>query len=165
MQTFLPYQDFEACAKSLDQKRLGKQRVENLQILEAMSGYKLHAGSMPRRDWRIEKRTKMAWQNHPCLDLWRGHEKLFRDYQYWITTEWISRGYTDTCWEKFNFLWNHVYEGDDDSLPDWYGDLPFHQMFQSLLRRKDPGHYNREFPGVPDSIPFNYKFRSGVPIA
>ena len=33
MQTFLPYADFAQSAKVLDMKRLGKQRVEVLQLL------------------------------------------------------------------------------------------------------------------------------------
>ena len=32
MQTFLPYADFKRSAESLDNKRLGKQRVEAMQI-------------------------------------------------------------------------------------------------------------------------------------
>ncbi|MDQ1681515.1 MAG: hypothetical protein QOH99_56, partial [Frankiaceae bacterium] len=35
MQTFLPYADFGASARVLDDRRLGKQRVETLQILRA----------------------------------------------------------------------------------------------------------------------------------
>ena len=37
MQTFLPFQDFAASAKVLDMKRLGKQRVETLQVLKAIT--------------------------------------------------------------------------------------------------------------------------------
>jgi len=36
MQTFLPFPDFEESAYALDQKRLGKQRVETLQIMQAL---------------------------------------------------------------------------------------------------------------------------------
>lgn len=36
MQTFLPYKSFEQSAACLDNKRLGKQRVEVLQILKAL---------------------------------------------------------------------------------------------------------------------------------
>jgi len=35
MQTFLPYPDFLQSLQSLDNKRLGKQRVETFQILNA----------------------------------------------------------------------------------------------------------------------------------
>ena len=38
MQTFLPYPDFTQSAKTLDYRRLGKQRVEAWQILNALRG-------------------------------------------------------------------------------------------------------------------------------
>ena len=38
MQTFLPYADFQRSAQVLDYKRLGKQRVEALQIHNIVSG-------------------------------------------------------------------------------------------------------------------------------
>ncbi|HYN29619.1 MAG TPA: pyrimidine dimer DNA glycosylase/endonuclease V [Dermatophilaceae bacterium] len=43
MQTFAPYADFEATARALDAKRLGKQRVEVIQIVRALTvpGYAL----------------------------------------------------------------------------------------------------------------------------
>lgn len=41
MQTFLPYADFAESASVLDQKRLGKQRVETLQIFQALTGRRL----------------------------------------------------------------------------------------------------------------------------
>ena len=37
MQTFLPYADFARCAAVLDPRRLGKQRVEVLQIMRAIT--------------------------------------------------------------------------------------------------------------------------------
>lgn len=41
MQTFLPYPNFVASARVLDNKRLGKQRVENLQIMQVLLGVQL----------------------------------------------------------------------------------------------------------------------------
>ena len=40
MQTFLPYSNFYKSAKVLDQKRLGKQRVEVLQLLNSIKASK-----------------------------------------------------------------------------------------------------------------------------
>src|SRR4029450_2243860 len=37
LQTFLPYPDFAASAQALDQRRLGKQRVEALQVLRGLT--------------------------------------------------------------------------------------------------------------------------------
>lgn len=41
MQTFLPYSNFTSSAFVLDSKRLGKQRVENMQLMSALTGLKL----------------------------------------------------------------------------------------------------------------------------
>lgn len=41
MQTFLPYPDFAESAYALDSQRLGNQRVENYQILQALYGKRL----------------------------------------------------------------------------------------------------------------------------
>ena len=38
MQTFLPYSDINESLRVLDDKRLGKQRVESLQIINAIMG-------------------------------------------------------------------------------------------------------------------------------
>lgn len=37
VQTFLPYEDFDKTASVLDRSRLGKQRVETLQLLKALT--------------------------------------------------------------------------------------------------------------------------------
>ena len=52
MQTFLPYESFRESAKVLDWRRLGKQRVEGMQIINA-----------------IENPNKQGWQNHPAITL------------------------------------------------------------------------------------------------
>ena len=57
MQTFLPYDDFVLSLDCLDYRRLGKQRVEAMQLLNAM------------------KREKGGWINHPATKMWRGYEK------------------------------------------------------------------------------------------
>ena len=50
MQTFLPYDTFEESATVLDYRRLGKQRVEGMQIINA-----------------IENPNKQGWQNHQIV--------------------------------------------------------------------------------------------------
>ena len=64
MQTFLPYADFKQSAQCLDMKRLGKQRVEALQIHNIVSG----------------KRTSGGWMNHPAVAMWQGHAEALADY-------------------------------------------------------------------------------------
>jgi hypothetical protein len=53
VQTFLPYEDFVATAAVLDDRRLGRQRVETYQILRALT-------------W-----TSYGWKNHPAVKMWR----------------------------------------------------------------------------------------------
>ena len=55
VQTFLPYPDFRRTAEALDSPRLGKQRVETLQILRALE--------LP----------EYGWGNHPAVRMWRGY--------------------------------------------------------------------------------------------
>jgi hypothetical protein len=78
MQTFLPYADFNESAKVLDRARLGKQRVEAIQILKTIS----NGG---------------GWAKHPAIRMWRNHEESLILYGLAICDEWISRGYKDGC--------------------------------------------------------------------
>jgi len=83
MQTFLPYESFAHSAHCLDNQRLGKQRVENLQIIRALT--------LPN----------YGWKKHPAVKMWKGHEVWLFDYHQEICDEWESRGFDDTCREKF----------------------------------------------------------------
>ena len=60
MQIFLPYKSFKKSAETLDFQRLGKQRVEALQIINIIEGN-------PRKDGLPYK----GWINHPCIIMWR----------------------------------------------------------------------------------------------
>ena len=40
------------------------------------------------------------------------------------------------------------------ALPHWLGDEAVHRSHQSALVRKDPEHYRRCFPDVPDDLPY-----------
>ena len=77
MQTFLPYADFQRSAQVLDYKRLGKQRVEALQIHNIVSG----------------KRTTGGWLNHPAVRMWEGYADCLAHYHDVMIREWIARGY------------------------------------------------------------------------
>ena len=130
MQTFLPYNDFLQSVKVLDYKRLGKQRVEAWQILQALLG------------------NTRGWVNHPATRLWRDHEKLLCEYGIAICDEWIRRGFKDTMRERFIAI--HPTLSDCD-LPDWFGVEEFHDSHKSNLKRKDPIHYDFN---VVDSLPY-----------
>jgi hypothetical protein len=49
MQTFLPYESYARSAAVLDRQRLGKQRVEAMQILRVLAG------------------ETAGWGNHPAV--------------------------------------------------------------------------------------------------
>ncbi|MFL6173098.1 MAG: pyrimidine dimer DNA glycosylase/endonuclease V [Marmoricola sp.] len=82
MQTVRPYDDFEKSARALDTKRLGKQRVETIQVVRALTweGY--------------------GWRNHPA---WLGDEDFHRSHQSALvrrpptTTDRCFRTFRTTC--------------------------------------------------------------------
>lgn len=79
VQTFVPYADFEACARVLDVKRLGKRRVEVVQIVRSLTvpGY--------------------AWGSHPAVLMWKGFEEALGRYGLIICEVWGEQGFGDTC--------------------------------------------------------------------
>lgn len=122
MQTFLPEAGFTRSAALLDRNRLGKQRVETLQLLNALAG--LSAG----------------WRHHPAVLMWRGHERALILYGMAICNEWTRRGYRDSCKNKimaFRDRWPEL------NMPAWLGDPKFHASHRSNLLRKDPVFYGR----------------------
>jgi hypothetical protein len=82
VQTFLPYADFDRSASVLDTVRLGKQRVETLQVMRALT--------IPNYGWR----------HHPVVRMWRGFRPALMAYQDAVCDEWERRGHADTCREK-----------------------------------------------------------------
>jgi hypothetical protein len=132
MQTFLPYRDFVASAKALDNRRLGKQRVETLQLLRSIV-------------W-----PEYGWKNHPASKMWRGYEQALVNYGRAVCVEWIARGYKDTCLGKIaEFSQPHVVA----PTPAWLTE-DLCRSHQSNLIRKDPIFYGPKFPDVPDNLPY-----------
>lgn len=129
MQTFLPYPDFQASAKILDRQRLGKQRIEAVQILNCLNG------------------KGMGWVNHPAVRMWRGWEESLRGYGMCMCVEWVRRGYVDNTLDQFT---NGII---DLTVPDWVTPA-FCRSHQSNLIRKQKTFYGWIFPGVPDNLPY-----------
>lgn len=139
MQTFLPYPNYDRCAEVLDNRRLGKQRVECLQILKAL----------------LDPYAK-GWVNHPAVRMWRGYERELIDYGIVMCQAWLGRGFDDTCQGK---IMSWLCETSDVSheAPHWLdGDLGklVCLSHQSNLIRKDPAHYEPLFPGIPDNLEY-----------
>lgn len=136
MQTFLPYPDFTETARCLDRQRLGKQRVETLQILNALTN------------------PAKGWQNHPATNMWRGHEHTLVTYGLTICEEWIKRGYNDTCLQKILDIQELHHENWNAQPPAWLGNPELHTSHQSNLLRKNPDHYSTYFTNVPPDLPY-----------
>jgi len=128
VQTFLPYPDFHESAKVLDNKRLGKQRVEVYQIMRVLAGL-----------------TK-GWRNHPAVLMWRGYEPALYEYGREVCVEWRERGYVDNLYDKFPKA--------SIITPHWLGDMRLHISHQANLVRKNPEHYRQHFPEVDETLPY-----------
>jgi hypothetical protein len=150
MQTFLPYADFERSARSLDLKRLGKQRVECIQVLRGLI------------------RSDYGWRHHPAVLMWKGHEEALGRYAFTMCEVWTERGFADTCASTISADLREagvqtVRTQPDlaaaDALPGWLGAPEFHRSHQSALVRKDPEHYRPLFPDVPDDLEYWWPVR------
>ena len=128
MQTFLPLPDLRESVKVLDDRRLGKQRVEALQILNALEG------------------RSRGWVHHPAVRMWRTHESALRLYHDLCIAEWVFRGFRNTmpC----------LADSTSPILPDWFGLEAFHASHRSNLLRKDPGHYGWFGWTEPPTMPY-----------
>lgn len=133
MQTFVPYDDFVQSATVLDMRRLGKQRVEVIQILNALTG------------------VSAGWKNHPAVKMWRNHEAFLCAYGIAICNEWTSRGYKDTCGEKIE----NVLKGLNRFFiaPNWWGG-EIHKTHRSKLLSKYPEHYRQYWPDEQDNLDY-----------
>ena len=151
MQTFLPYADFERSARSLDPQRLGKQRVETIQVVRALTvpGY--------------------GWANHPAVLMWKGFEEALGRYGLVCCDVWTELGFGDTCaltiaTDLRQSGVTHVRTQDElaeaGALPPWLADETVHRSHQSALVRKDPAFYRPMFPEVPDDLPYHWPVRS-----
>lgn len=138
MNTFLPYTCYAESARVLDRARLGKQRIEVLQILNVLVG----------------PNEKAGWRNHPAVRMWRGFEVELAAYGMAACDEWARRGYADTVRAKITSVWKTLLEcGAKPVVPPWIGRPEFHAAHRSNLLRKDPVWYGRfgwdEGPDLP----------------
>lgn len=138
MQTFLPHSDFAESARCLDRQRLGKQRVECLQVARALV--------LP----------SYGWQNHPAVQMWRGYERALLRYGFLVCDRWSRLGYQDTVGRKLSCLAHeHRLHYRAFVLPPWIGDPAFHAAHRAALLFKNPKWYSQfgwtETPAVPDA--------------
>lgn len=138
MQTFLPYPSFAESAAALDPLRLGKQRVETLQLLRA--------NTVPDYGWR----------HHPAAKMWAGRLPALVAYGLAMTDAWTALGRADTVRHQLLAFAPEVDGVPQERLemPRWLGDEDFHLSHRSNLVRKDPEFYRPRFGDVPDDLPY-----------
>ena len=150
MQTFLPYADFERSARILDLKRLGKQRVECIQVLRGLV------------------RSDYGWRHHPAVLMWKGFEEALGRYAFTMCEVWTEKGFADTCAATIGTdlreagvqtVRSQAELDAAGALPSWLGHSEFHRSHQSSLVRKDPEHYRPLFPDVPDDLEYWWPVR------
>jgi hypothetical protein len=129
MQTFLPYPELTRSIICLDNKRLGKQRIEAKQIYDTLTG------------------KSDGWKNHPAVRMWRGYEKCLAVYHNLCISTWIIKGYT-------NNMPYIVLDSPKVSFPPWIGSPEFHSSHRSNLLRKDPIFYRQYEWTEPDNLPY-----------
>src|SRR3954454_15762021 len=126
MQTFVPVADFEESARMLDSPRLGKQRVETLQILRALE--------LP----------DYGWASHPAVRMWRGRAPALVAYGRAMVKVWRGRGFADSAVTPITEFAPDVAGrpqadlGAAGLLPSWVGDEGLHRSHRSNLMAKDP---------------------------
>jgi hypothetical protein len=144
MQTFLPYESFYHSADVLDRQRLGKQRVECLQILQVLHG------------------KSRGWVNHPAVKMWKGYEAYLFSYTSYICEAWIRRGYNDSILEKIQEFkpTSEYYRESLQTYPPFLGDQAFHASHRSNLLRKNPVWYGQFGWSEPNDLPYIWKVES-----
>lgn len=118
VQTFLPEASYEASAAALDTKRLGKQRVEALQIEHVLIG------------------LSTGWANHPAVRMWEGYLPALRMYKRACILEWVKRGFVNNM---------EIPSIQFAPRPWWYKD-PLIDIHQGVLIYKNPSHYQPMWP-------------------
>ncbi len=118
MQTFLPFADFETSLSCLDNKRLGKQRVEAAQIINILSG-----------NGKIMKNGNITWGNHPAVRQWEKNIDALKLYFNISVSLWVKRGKNNSY--EFFELPEYI------EMPIWLGHEEYHSRHRaSLLFKK-----------------------------
>lgn len=118
--TFIIADTAEECAKLLDFKRLGKQRVEAHQIINILEG-----------------KSTGGWTSHPIVKMWKNDLNLLKHYHNCCVNEWMKRGYKNNM---------NLYEDIDEiSYPWWFTWKSLQISHICSLLRKDEEYYKKIF--------------------
>lgn len=126
MQTFLPYKDFRKALETLDDKRLGKQRVEAKQVIDSIL-------LRPKKDGSKRK----GYLNHSINNLWRDYIPALQLYYNLSLELWAERGFQ-------NIILKPESVDGEVVMPPWLTD-EFCDKHKQLLLEKKPDFYKDKF--------------------
>lgn len=118
----------------LDRQRLGKQRVEVLQMVKAILG------------------ETVGYRNHPCTKMWEPYLEALIEYGMAICREWTGRGYRDSV--SLDLYVRRDLKAEV-VLPPWLGDERLHSNHRARLLEKDFKFYSK-FGWIEKPTSFNY---------
>jgi len=122
MQTFMPHANIYASVKALDNKRLGKQRVEAMQTYNQIT------------------KGKGGYPYHPVNKMWIGYEDALAKYHNACINEWVNRGFVN------NMSYIPTKKNRYIDMPSWLGYDKVHRSHRDNLLRKDYDYYSKLFP-------------------
>jgi hypothetical protein len=147
MNTFLPYPDFLASARTLDSTRLLNQRNEALIVYKTLTG-----GYGPGK----------GWPYHPCTLMWSGHEDWLAAYHDAVATTYNDHaGVKQLALLRVPLL--------EVARPTWLGDPRLHSSHRAALLFKNTAHYEQfgwtEMPAIPNkkgSLPYYWPVTKSI---
>lgn len=150
MQTFLPSSNYWRIARVLDNRRLGKQLVEGMQVVSWLIG-----------------QQRIVGNPYPYY-MWHGHLDELLRYLSVLYFEWKRRWLSGERGGKKlhksgeqaidlyrQRLANRTARFDD--MPGWMGDQVLHRSHRSNLLRKKPVHYQPYFEtNLANNLPYHW---------
>lgn len=128
----------------LDYKRLNKQRVEAMQLLNAINYIKTDNIYMVDKNGR---RRRRGWLSHPATIMWFNYENALKLYHDTMVKEWISRGYKNTM-KLFDVPLKNIV------MPKWLDNKDIFASHRSNLLRKDKEYYSQFGWKEPDNMEY-----------
>jgi hypothetical protein len=146
MMTFRPYKSHVQSARVLDDRRLGKQRVEAMQIMQAAFSWMTN-----------EHGGKVGWSHHPVVMMWAGQENPYIDhacgkihlrdlinYHYHMANQWQARGFAHNHQHRI-IPYLLALRGSEELFADhplpW--DKEQETAHKRILLKKDPEWYGQ----------------------